>query len=65
MRCAESLAALEELICTCRRGNVYDHLVLIATHCAQQVLRKPLRSGASVYGAIKASLWPFTLRKYL
>lgn len=46
-RRAESLAALEELICMCRRGNVDDHLVLIATHSAQHVLRKPFRSGAS------------------
>lgn len=46
MRRAESLAALEELICMCRRGNVHDHLVLIATHSAQHLLRKPLRSGA-------------------
>lgn len=65
MRRAESLAALEELICMCRRGNVYDHLVLIATRSAQHVLRKPLRLEPVICGAIKASLWPFTLKKYL
>lgn len=42
----------------CRRENVYDHLMLVATHSAWQVVRKP-----SLSAAIKANVLPFTLKQ--
>lgn len=64
MRRAERLAALEELIFMCGRENVYDHLVLVATHSARHVLRRPIPSGASCVWSHQGQALAFYTRSY-